>query len=144
MTHVSTYTWAELKVSGAAFDEIERALRKAGWTHAFHDGDRVIDMHGIGLTRRPGGVVTEGLPRRWHVEDQPRLPPGTRFYVDGEEVGLVRAYDADEGWLRALCVGQKDGHPADKHLDPDTEDDVCEIVLWGEITVRIEEEGGGS
>jgi hypothetical protein len=49
MTLRTTYTYAELEVSAAAYDEIAGKLRAADYGHAFHDG--TIDMHGIGLTR---------------------------------------------------------------------------------------------
>lgn len=47
----STYTYATLEVSAAAYKEIRDKLDAAGYQHAFHeDGDgEVIDMHGIGL-----------------------------------------------------------------------------------------------
>lgn len=44
-----THTFATLEVSQAAFDEIEKKLREAGYDHAFVDG--LIDMHGIALER---------------------------------------------------------------------------------------------
>lgn len=50
-----TYTFATLQVSREAFDEIEAALRTAGYQHALVDGG--IDMHGIGL-------VAEDAPPR--------------------------------------------------------------------------------
>jgi hypothetical protein len=49
MTLRTTYTYVELEVSAAAYDEIAGKLRAAGYDHAFHGG--TIDMHGIGLTR---------------------------------------------------------------------------------------------
>jgi hypothetical protein len=45
-----THTYAELKLSPEAYDEISRKLREAGYDHAFMD-DGAIDMHGIGVTR---------------------------------------------------------------------------------------------
>lgn len=45
-----TYTFALLEISQTAFDEIANKLTDAGYTHAFSDGGKVIDMHGIGLT----------------------------------------------------------------------------------------------
>jgi len=44
-----THTFATLKVSNQTYEEIEKALREAGYEHAFVDG--AIDMHGIGLLR---------------------------------------------------------------------------------------------
>lgn len=57
----STYTFATLDVSAAAYDEIKAKLTEAGYSHAFVDG--AIDMHGIGLTRAgvvawPGAAIT--------------------------------------------------------------------------------------
>jgi hypothetical protein len=45
----TTYTYVEMEVSAATYDEIAGKLRAAEYDHAFHDG--TIDMHGIGLTK---------------------------------------------------------------------------------------------
>jgi hypothetical protein len=45
-----THTYAELELSPAAYEEISRKLREAGYDHAFMD-DGAIDMHGIGVTK---------------------------------------------------------------------------------------------
>lgn len=47
----STYTYAILEVSAAAYDEIRGKLNKAGYSDQFHkdEGAEVIDMHGIAL-----------------------------------------------------------------------------------------------
>lgn len=49
----STYTYAILEVSKAAYEEIKKKLEDAGYHHALHthEGEPtpVIDMHGIGL-----------------------------------------------------------------------------------------------
>jgi hypothetical protein len=58
----TTYTFAELEVSAAAYDEIAAKLREAGYDHAFvparteiqgvqTEREPAIDMHGIALTR---------------------------------------------------------------------------------------------
>lgn len=54
-----TYTYAELEISRAAWDEIAQKLRAAGYDHAFVD-ENTIDMHGIGLTpaAAPPNMVT--------------------------------------------------------------------------------------
>lgn len=47
-----THTYAILKVSQAAYDEISKLLRDAGYDHVFHEERPegvVIDMHGIAL-----------------------------------------------------------------------------------------------
>lgn len=57
-----TYTFVELEISSAAYDEIAAKLRAAGYDHVFHaarteiegaQAERapMIDMHGIALTR---------------------------------------------------------------------------------------------
>lgn len=46
----ATHTYALLELSAAAYEEIERKLREAGYHHAFDDNG-VIDMHGIGIGR---------------------------------------------------------------------------------------------
>lgn len=51
----TTYTYAILEISKAAYDEIQNKLAAAGYTHAFQqtsDG-AVIDMHGIALQQEP-------------------------------------------------------------------------------------------
>lgn len=51
-----THTFAKLKVSQQAYEEIEELLRHAGYDHAFiREGDEppLIDMHGIALERGP-------------------------------------------------------------------------------------------
>lgn len=47
-----THTYVMLELSKAAYDEIAKKLRDAGYDHAFiHDDDGcTIDMHGIGVT----------------------------------------------------------------------------------------------
>jgi len=53
MTLRTTYTYVELEVSAAAYDEIAGKLRAAGYDHAFHDG--TIDMHGLALIKQVEG-----------------------------------------------------------------------------------------
>lgn len=43
-----THTFAVLKVSQSAYDEIREKLQTAAYDHAFHENG-VIDMHGIAL-----------------------------------------------------------------------------------------------
>jgi len=55
-----THTYAELELSQAAYDEIARKLRDAGYDHSFMHSEDVngaptIDMHGIGITRASDG-----------------------------------------------------------------------------------------
>lgn len=48
----STYTYALLEVSPAAYEEIKTKLEAAGYADQFHeqdDGKVAIDMHGIAL-----------------------------------------------------------------------------------------------
>jgi hypothetical protein len=45
-----TYTYAVLEVSPAAYVEVERKLREAGYEHAIAV-DGTIDLHGIALER---------------------------------------------------------------------------------------------
>lgn len=62
-----TYTYAELPVSAAAYDEIAVLLRGAGYDHAFHKhGDRVlIDMRGIGLSRNDVAGTSGAMEAPW-------------------------------------------------------------------------------
>lgn len=57
----STYTYALLEVSPAAYDEIKRLLEAAGYQDQFHEdrGEVVIDMHGLALQRGKESEVTE-------------------------------------------------------------------------------------
>lgn len=52
----TTYTYAILDLSKAAFEEIRAKLEAAGYQHAFHknDGRIVIDMHGIAVAEDNG------------------------------------------------------------------------------------------
>lgn len=73
MTLRTTYTFAELKISAAAYDEIAAKLRAADYGHVFGpDGE--MDMHGIALTR--------GRPKR------PGPPPYT---YSAEQMKLLQA-----------------------------------------------------
>lgn len=47
----STYTFAVLELSPAAYEEIHSKLKAAGYSHQFHvEQERtVIDMHGIAV-----------------------------------------------------------------------------------------------
>lgn len=60
MTLRSTYTYVELEVSAAAYDEIAGKLRAADYDHAFNDG--TIDMHGIGLTKAAYVPLVPAVP----------------------------------------------------------------------------------
>jgi len=54
----STHTFAEMQISGKAYDEIRAKLEDAGYGHALlpMEGGVTLDMHGIGLTRAPEPV----------------------------------------------------------------------------------------
>lgn len=50
----TTHTYAILKISEAAYEEIRTKLEAAGYSHAFHANDDapaspIIDMHGIAI-----------------------------------------------------------------------------------------------
>lgn len=50
----------ELELSPAAYDEIERKLLEAGYTHLFDRGpSSAIDMHGLVVTRETSGTAFE-------------------------------------------------------------------------------------
>src|SRR5712664_1117217 len=57
----STYTFAALEVSAAAYDEIKAKLEDAGYQHTFGHGSGAIDMHGIGLTRAVEATASEPI-----------------------------------------------------------------------------------
>jgi len=46
-----TYTYAELEISEAAFDEIAKKLKEADWGHVFMKDGRLINMDGVALVR---------------------------------------------------------------------------------------------
>lgn len=58
-----THTFAELEVSAATYDEIEKLLKAAGYGHAFipMEGGVAIDMHGIGLKRAAPADVSQSF-----------------------------------------------------------------------------------
>jgi len=49
----TTYTYAVLDISDAAYTEIFDKLKAAGYEHAFHEDENriVVDMHGIAIAR---------------------------------------------------------------------------------------------
>lgn len=59
----STYTFATLPISPAAYTEIATRLRDAGYDHAFTeaDGQEAIDMHGIALTTLPKPTAVDPI-----------------------------------------------------------------------------------
>lgn len=50
MSERPTHTLAILELSRAAYDEIARKLRAAGYDHVFGPDGKRIDMTGIGVT----------------------------------------------------------------------------------------------
>ena len=67
MSTRSTYTYAILEVSAAAYQEIRKKLAEAGYGDQFHkdDGAECIDMHGIALKSEARGPVSvEDLRRK--------------------------------------------------------------------------------
>lgn len=57
----STYTYAVLDLSPAAYEEIRQKLTDAGYGHAFHtgrDGRTVIDMRGIAVAASAAPATT--------------------------------------------------------------------------------------
>jgi hypothetical protein len=114
----TTHTVAELQLSAAAYDEIAQLLREAGYEHAFNDG--VIDMTGIGLTRKMkvNSVrrTCDGYPTQWDGE----LDDGRTIYVRyrwgilavrvSEEAHPVDQYAAVHGReIIALKLGEEMG-----------------------------------
>ena len=82
-------------------------------------------------------------PVRWNVSDNdpPLAGIGGTVLCDGEEVRHVQAFDTEEGRVDALCVGGHTGWEGQPHSDPDNPDDVCRVVLRGEVEVILPEEG---
>lgn len=84
---MTTHTYAILKVSARAHQEIRAKLEQAGYGQAFHDDD-VIDMHGIAV--------------------QPERLDGT--IVDAEtaiEVGTILSARTKQGMVEFVVNGEK-------------------------------------
>ncbi len=84
-----THTFAELEVSAATYDEIAAQLREADYQHAFiehvdgRDAAPVIDMHGIGLVRKPEDEVLAAIKKAGDMVFylcQPRGSEGARSW----------------------------------------------------------------
>ena len=84
-----THTVAELELSAAAYDEIERKLLEAGYDHVFARGPgSAIDLQGIAVTRMPVETFPVGMPAVYgeHAGQfmiEPEL--GKRQYFDTRE-----------------------------------------------------------
>ena len=69
--HNSTHTYAILKISQAAYDEIKTKLAAAGYSDQFHDKEKsgrtfpVIDMHGIAVSpiKEPADALPSSTPQ---------------------------------------------------------------------------------
>lgn len=72
-----THTYAELAVSDAVYDEIEKLLKMAEYDHAFIDG--AIDMHGIALVRMPSTRVDEKSELQKFAEERGLPDPECSF-----------------------------------------------------------------
>ncbi len=59
-----TRSFATLEISPAAFAEIRDKLKAAGYGHAFCDGGKLIDMHGIALVEEVSARA-DGNPAPW-------------------------------------------------------------------------------
>lgn len=75
-----THTYAVLRVSNAAYDEIANALKAAGYSHSFHENSEygtVIDMHGIALadTLLPSEETTQCRTPSTQAQPPPRPRP---------------------------------------------------------------------
>jgi len=82
----STHTYAILKISKEAFEEIAGKLMEADYIHCFHRDGAVIDMHGIALqAAKPEQSVPREIRVTWpELQGRPRLT--TPFLVDPETV----------------------------------------------------------
>jgi hypothetical protein len=79
-----THTYAILKVSKPAYDEIRRLLSEAGYEDQFHKGNgphdhegEVIDMHGIAI--QADAAFQQSIPKN-----------ALCFFEDGDEWCCVR------------------------------------------------------
>ena len=73
-----TYTYVEMELSRAAYDEIAGKMREAEYHQAFHDAGR-IDMHGIAVVphasdeaHRRSAASMEEMAREW-LEESPHI-----------------------------------------------------------------------
>lgn len=76
-----SYTFALLKISREAYDEISRLLLDAGYQHAFIRNHDAIDMHGIALTPNESAKPIDKAPDASTLEIKTATGSVTR---DGE------------------------------------------------------------
>jgi hypothetical protein len=99
-----TYTYAELEVSPAAYEEIADKLKAAGYDHAFHareDGrGYTVDMHGIGLTKADAFEQAQEVLQR-----EPCAHPDVCTCGKCREVGVaVYGPDFAERWKQGRAL----------------------------------------
>lgn len=95
----TTHTYAILRVSAAAYQEIRRLLADAGYEDQFHEDSNhgeVIDMHGIAL----GEDQAEGKPLEVNVAGVEDL------LKKAEDRGRLEAAALAERWGDVYGVGR--------------------------------------
>ena len=64
-------------------------------------------------------------------------PTNLRVLLDGERVPKVRAFDTEEGWVRALCQEEHgNGEGGHVHVNPDDRTLVCEWTRRGVVALE--------
>lgn len=107
----STYTFATLEVSAAAYLEIRAKLEEADYQHAIRE-DGAIDMHGIGLVRAPATPSVNERGTRYDLDeleakarmahDAERIPPTGWWYSRGRLADQYGLGKADAEYVAAL------------------------------------------
>lgn len=64
-----TYTYAELEVSRATYEEVRAKLDAAGYGHAINPRTGAIDMHGLALVRSEAAAEEEAEEMRQRLEE---------------------------------------------------------------------------
>ncbi|WP_267358517.1 MULTISPECIES: hypothetical protein [unclassified Methylobacterium] len=105
MTRTQTHTVAELELPGAAYDEIRKLLKSAGYQHAFGE-DGLIDMTGIGVTRCDAGEPFNGDFVHSHWTDLFDGPEAYLAWRDGQRAGPSEPTDSFGAHLTEGVIGR--------------------------------------
>jgi hypothetical protein len=77
-----SYTYVEMEVSAATFEEVAAKLRDAGYDHAFNDG--ALDMRGIALRAAVSALEERPSRRRNPAATSACKGPGDFPGISGE------------------------------------------------------------
>jgi hypothetical protein len=130
MTTRSTYTFALLEVSAAAYDEIKAKLTEAGYAHSLNDRDALqpIDMHGIGLVRA-------GRQRVADIKAQLEKNDSAVIDRNGTEF-LIMEDEEPTGWY-AWRTPADEGSKADKAFDTQVDHGLLRVPDYTALAEEI-------